>query len=209
MLDGIKNIIFDFGGVLYNIRYENVPEAFEKFGVPELKNLYSKTSQTDFINLFEEGKISARQFIDEIHKLSPIPLTDQQIIDAWNAILVGFPKERANLLRALKNNYHLFLFSNTNQLNYDEFYAEMKKNLGYDLFSEMFDGAYFSQNLHIRKPHPEGFKYIIDKHHLNPSETLFIDDSPQHIEGAKKCGLKTHHLKDNETVEQLFSFVKY
>lgn len=205
MLNGIKNIIFDFGGVLYNIRYQNVPESFVKLGVPELSVIYSKTFQTDFINLFEEGKISVRQFLDEIHKLSPISLTDQQIIDAWNSIMVKFPKERVDLLRELKKKYHLYLFSNTNQLNFDAFDAEMKAELGYDLFSEVFDAAYFSHTLHIRKPHPEGFQHIIDTHHLNPEETLFIDDSPQHIEGAKKCGLRTHHLADKETVESLFS----
>ena len=199
----IKNIIFDLGGVIYDIRYENIPEAFVRMGAGNLVELYSKAKQTDFIDLYEEGLISSHEFCEEIRKVSSVPLTNEQIRDAWNAILIDVPAPRVDFLLKLKEKYKLYLFSNTNQFNYDCFTAHLKQKYGFDFFESIFKAAYFSHILHIRKPKKEGFQRIIQEQQLNPAETLFIDDSPQHIEGARKCGLQAYHLKDGERIETL------
>ena len=48
------------------------------------------------------------------------------------------------------------------------------------------------------------YQIILDENNLNPTEVFFIDDSPQHIDGAKKLGIQTYHLQDNEEVISLF-----
>lgn len=199
----IKNIIFDFGGVLYDIRYQNVPEAFDRCGLPHFEEIYSKKHQNEVMDLFEEGLISIAEFRNYIHSLCPT-LTDQQIDDSWNAILIGFPEKHEVFLRNISQRYNLFLFSNTNQLNYERFRADMLAQFGYDIFDRYFKKYYFSQLMHIRKPKPEGFQRIIDENNLVPAETLFIDDSPQHLVGAAACGLQTIHLKDGVDVAELF-----
>ncbi len=54
--------------------------------------------------------------------------------------------------------------------------------------------------MRLRKPNVNIFEQVIKENNLNPEETLFIDDSPQHIAGAKKAGLHTllmdRHPKD-------------
>ena len=200
----IKNIIFDLGGVIYDIRYENIADKFRSYGVTEFEKLYSKASQTDTIDLFEEGKISPAEFRDYLRTLSPVSLSDAQIDEAWNAILIGIPKERLELLGMLRLKYNIFLYSNTNQINYDKFTSELREKYGFDIFEVTFKKAYFSQILQIRKPKAEGFKAILSEQGLNPEETLFIDDSPQHIEGARKVGINAYHLTGGETIEQLF-----
>lgn len=200
----IKNIIFDLGGVIYDIRYENIADKFRNYGVTEFEKLYSKASQTDTIDLFEEGKISPAEFRDYLRTLSPVSLSDAQIDEAWNAILIGIPKERLELLGMLRLKYNIFLYSNTNQINYDKFTSELREKYGFDIFEVTFKKAYFSQILQIRKPKAEGFKAILSEQGLNPEETLFIDDSPQHIEGARKVGINAYHLTGGETIEQLF-----
>ena len=200
----IKNIIFDFGGVLYRIRYQNIPEAFEKCGIPHFEEIYSKQHQNDVMDLYEEGLINTEEFRRYIRSLSACPITDQQIDDCWNAILLGFPKEHEELLRKVSRHYNLYLFSNTNQLNYDQFRADMREQFGYDIFDRIFKKCYFSQLLHIRKPKAEGFRLIIQENLLNPAETLFIDDSPQHLIGARAFGLQTTHLSDGMDVTELF-----
>lgn len=199
----IKNIIFDLGGVIYDIRYENIPEAFARMGAGNLVSLYSKAKQTDFIDRYEEGLISSGNFCGEIRRLSDIPLTDEQIKEAWNAILIDVPAARVDFLLKLKERYNLYLFSNTNQFNYECFIAHLKQKYGFDFFETIFKAAYFSHILHIRKPKAEGFQKIMQEQQLNPTETLFIDDSPQHVESARKCGLQTYHLKDGETIESI------
>lgn len=197
----IKNIIFDLGGVIYDIRYENIAEAFAHMGAGNLVSLYSKAQQTDFIDRFEEGLITTDEFCEEIRRLSEVPLTNAQIEEAWNAILIDVPAPRVDFLLKLKEKYNLYLFSNTNQFNYDCFTAHLKEKYGFDFFETIFKAAYFSHILHLRKPKAEGFQRIMLEQKLNPAETLFIDDSPQHIEGARQCGLQAYHLKDGETIE--------
>ena len=199
----IKNIIFDLGGVIYDIRYENIPEAFARMGAGNLMEIYSKAKQTDFIDRYEEGLMSSDEFCEEIRRISEVPLTDEQIKEAWNAILIDVPASRVDFLLKLKERYNLYLFSNTNQFNYDCFTAHLNQKYGFDFFDTIFKAAYFSHILHIRKPKAEGFQTIMQEQQLNPAETLFIDDSPQHIEGARRCGLNAYHLKDGETIETL------
>ena len=199
----IKNIIFDLGGVIYDIRYENIPEAFARMGAGNLISLYSKAKQTDFIDRYEEGLMSSDDFCEEIHRLSEVPLTNEQIKEAWNAILIDVPAPRVDFLLKLKERYNLYLFSNTNQFNYDYFTAHLKQKYGFNFFETIFKAAYFSHILHIRKPKVEGFQRIMQEQQLNPAETLFIDDSPQHVEGARRCGLQAYHLKDDEKIESL------
>lgn len=200
----IKNIIFDFGGVLYRIRYQNIPEAFEKCGIPHFEEIYSKQHQNDVMDQYEEGLISTEKFRSYIRSLASCPITDQQIDNCWNAILLGFPKEHEELLQKASQHYNLYLFSNTNQLNYDRFRADMREQFGYDIFDRYFQKCYFSQLLHIRKPKAEGFRLILQENGLAPEETLFIDDSPQHLVGARACGLQTLHLADGMGVTDLF-----
>ena len=198
----IKNIIFDLGGVIFDIRYENVPEAFARLGVPGFAQIYAQQAQSDVIDLFEEGRISVPEFRDYVRSLSGgVQLTDQQIDDAWNSIMGDIPVERVEMLKELRKKYRLFLFSNSNQLNCDKFRVDMLKKFGYDIFDTLFEKAYFSQDIHYRKPNVDAFQFVMRNAGIDPAETLFIDDTIRHIEGAKKCGLNTHLLaKDEEIV---------
>jgi len=200
----IKNIIFDFGGVLYDIRYQSIAEAFAQCGVQNVEQLYSKKHQAELFDLFEEGKISPAEFRDGLRAQTDVALSDEQFDACWNAILVDFPVEHEQMLKRIKPNYRLFLYSNTNQINYDCFMPVIRQKFGYDLVATFFEKSYFSQLLQIRKPKAEGYQYIIDENHLVPEETLFIDDSPQNLSGAVQCGMRTYHLKDGEDVAMLF-----
>ena len=114
-----------------------------------------------------------------------------------------YTKQEMMQIRDLVKKYNLYLFSNTNAINYDCFVPYLRAKFGFDFFPTLFKAAYFSHILQIRKPKPEGFQRIIEEQRLNPSETLFIDDSPQHIAGASQCGLRTHHLHNDEKIESL------
>ena len=146
--------------------------------------------------------MSVPEFRDYVRSLSGgVQLTDQQIDDAWNSIMGDIPVERVEMLKELRKKYRLFLFSNSNQLNCDKFRVDMFKKFGYDIFDTLFEKAYFSQDIHYRKPNVDAFQFVMRDAGIDPAETLFIDDTIRHIEGAKKCGLHTHLLaKDEEIV---------
>ena len=197
----IKNIIFDFGGVIHDIRYENVAEAFARHGVTGLDKFYSKDYQTEEMDLFEKGLISPAEYREYIRRMTGIPLTDSVIDEIVNAILIDVPAERVELLLKLRSKYRLFLFSNTNQINYDCFTAKLKGKYGFDIFERCFDDAYFSHFMHMRKPSPEGFELILHEQHLVADETVFIDDIAKNLEGAQAVGIHGLHLAEGSILD--------
>lgn len=198
----IRTIIFDLGAVLLNINYKKTIIEFEKLGIKDASTFYSKESQRNVFDLLETGKISEKEFINQLAGETKNG-SAKEIIFAWNAMLLDLPKKRINLLQSLQEKYTLFLLSNTNSIHISEF----KKRLGaeqYNMFYNLFKKVYYSHEIGLRKPHAETFSLILNEYKLKPKEVLFIDDSPQHIEGAKELGLYTHHLIDSEEVSTLF-----
>ncbi len=192
----IRNIIFDFGGVVHDIRYENVTEAIAALGIKGMEGFYGKHFQTHEMDLFEKGLISPAEFRDYLRKTVGQPLTDQQIDDVMNAILIDVPKERVALLCALRHKYRTFLFSNTNQINYECFTTRLMEKYGFDIFEACFERGYFSQMMNTRKPCADGFRIILEQNGLKADETLFIDDISDNAEGARIAGLHAHHLTE-------------
>ncbi len=203
MLNNYKNIIFDFGGVIHDIRYENVEEALLKHGATNLGRFYSKDYQSEEMDLFEKGMISPAEYRDYIRKAAGKDFSDEVVDEIVNAILIDVPRERVELLLKLRKKYRLFLFSNTNEINYICFTKRLREKFGYDIFERCFDAAYFSQIMHCRKPSPEGFKRIVEEQGLVPDETVFIDDIEKNLEGARQIGIHGVHLSHG-TINDLF-----
>lgn len=201
----IKNLILDMGGVILNVSYHKVVETFKSYGIEDFDKIYTQANQVEIIDKFEEGKCSIEEFRDGIRALLKQPLTDEQIDKAWFAMILDLPKEIIQLLGVLKLKYKLFLFSNTNELHIEFLKKDFERQLGFDLFSCVFNKAYFSNEIQRRKPHPESFQFVVDDAGIKPEETLFIDDSPQHLEGAKQIGLNTYWLTNGETLIDLYS----
>ena len=195
------NIIFDFGGVIHDIRYENVGDAFAKHGVDNLGSFYSKDFQTQEMDLFEKGMLSPAEYRNYIRRMTGRDFCDTTIDEIVNAILVDVPRERVELLIRLRKRYKLFLFSNTNQINYDCFTERLQKKFGFDIFEKCFDAAYFSFMMHCRKPSREGFEIIIKEQHLIPEETVFIDDIAKNLDGAAEAGIRGFHLAKGSIVD--------
>ena len=201
-MKNIKTIIFDLGAVLLNINYQLTIIEFAKFGVKNVDSFYSKKVQKNLFNEIETGKISADRFLKSLQKETENASTNE-VRNAWNSMLLDLPKERIELLKKLKKDFPIYLLSNTNSIHISEF----RKKLGetkYQEFYNLFDKVYYSHEIGFRKPNKEAFQLILDENNLKANEVLFIDDSPQHIEGANKLGIQTHHLSDTEEVTALF-----
>ncbi len=203
----IKNIIFDFGGVILNINYQLTANAFKEIGVDNFEKSYSQASQTHLFDNLEKGLISPKDFRDGIRNVSGKNLSDEHIDYAWNKIILDLPEKRVSLLKQLKNTYRTFLLSNTNKIHYDVYIVDLQK-FGHSSFNDIFEKAYFSYKIGMRKPDKEIFEFIQQEQQLIPEETLFIDDSIQHIEAAQKLGFATHHLTQKEDITDLFEDFK-
>ena len=204
----IKNIILDLGGVIINIDYQLTIKAFTQLGVANAELFYSKQQQVTLFDLLETGKIPPNEFRNQIRKLTNTNLSDEQIDSAWNAMLLDFPPQRIAILSQLKTKYKTFLLSNTNEIHYKTYTQLLQREFGEKDLSAYFHKEYYSHITHIRKPDPEAFKIIIHEQNILPEETLFVDDSEQHITTADTLGFQTHLLK-NETLETYISKSKF
>lgn len=201
MIEGVKHILFDLGGVLLNIDYKLTEKAFIDLGITDFPERYSQLSQTPVFDDFETGKIDKDSFIAQMQAMAGVPLSAQQITDAWNAMLLDYPLRRLQILQQLRLYYDLLLLSNTNEIHEAAFNDILYKAHGMPTLGVFFDKVYLSHRIGMRKPNPEVFRHILDENGLNAADTLFIDDSPQHIEGAKSVGIRTIYMEKGMTIE--------
>jgi glucose-1-phosphatase len=198
-----KNIIFDLGVVILDVDYNLTAAAFKKLGLVDFDAHYSKIKQDNFFDRFETGHMPDAEFRDIIRKHLPHTVTDQQIDDAWNAMLLTVPETTFELLENIGKQKRIFLLSNTNRIHIAAFTKIIEKQYGFSKFESLFEKTYYSCNIGMRKPNAEIFEYVVKKNNLSITETLFIDDSPQHVEGARKYGLTALHLHTETNLQEL------
>jgi len=201
----IKNIIFDFGGVIYDIDHQLNKIAFEKLGITNFESLYSHQVQDHLFEDFEKGILENGEFRKALSKYFSHHVDDKDLDKAWCSLLIGVQKEKLDLLMDLTQNYKLFLLSNTTMIHYEHFIKEL--NVDTD-FRSLFDGVYFSHEIGMRKPDPEFYLKVMRDHQLKAEECLFIDDLDVNIKAAQRLGMQTHYLQ-NDSVLDLFENAKW
>jgi putative hydrolase of the HAD superfamily len=188
-------ILLDLGGVLIDVDYEATARGFRSLGHPDFERLYSKAQQDHLFDGFETGVLSSAEFRDRLRALLDPELTDAVIDANWNAMLGSIPPARLELVARLKERYRVLLLSNTNAIHVPAFEAIVARDHGITDFKALFHGAYYSCEIGQRKPDAASFLYVLDQHGAHPERTLFIDDSIQHVHGARRAGLHAEHLE--------------
>lgn len=193
-----KNIIFDLGGVILNIDYDKTITAFKELGISNFEDLFTQARQEDLFNNYETGKVPTDLFVNRLLSKMPNHVNESNVVDAWNAMLLDLPMERLSLLKKINSKFNTALLSNTNELHLEAFHHKISVENDIKDLGPYFDKIYFSCDMGMRKPNTEIFLYVCDEQGYDLTETLFIDDSIQHVEGAKKAGLNAYHLKDKD-----------
>lgn len=183
----IKNIVFDFGDVIINLDKQATKRELNKLGLNDFD-----AEMLQINKLYETGKISTSAFLDFYHDKIP-KATNEELIAAWNSILLDLPRYRIDFIKQINKKYRIYLLSNINALHL----KKIREILGDDLYIEflyLFDMVFYSHLIEMRKPDMATFQFMINRVELNPEETLFIDDTLENCETAKKMGFKTWHL---------------
>lgn len=199
----IKNILFDLGGIFIDIDFKATESAFVSLGVTNFSDYYTQHTASTLFEELETGKVTPEEFYERFRHELGVSLTDEQIRDAWNAMLGRFPVARLSWLEEIGFRYKIYLYSNTNIIHYEAFQKIYQQCTGKDNFDDYFIKAHYSHSLGLRKPYPESFTKLLTLENLNAEETLFIDDSYNNIEGAKQAGLQTILLLPPKTVLDL------
>jgi putative hydrolase of the HAD superfamily len=194
----INTIIFDFGDIFINLDKQATMDGLKKLGLSEWND------DLDHLNKqFEMGKISQEKFLSGFQKHMPNASVDE-ILTAWNAILLDFPLYRLEFLQMLSKKYRLFLLSNTDSIHIETFEQKTGASF-YSDFYQCFEKVYFSFEIGMRKPNADIYNYVLNKHELSAKRTLFIDDKKENTDAAQTLGIQVWNLQvGQEDVVDLF-----
>lgn len=193
-------IIFDLGGVLINLDYHATSKAFEALGLTNFSEMYSQAAQSGLFDEFEQGKCSVPYFLNKILDFLPSGTSANQVVEAWNAMILDFPEKNLQLLKEIKTSHRIFLLSNTNEVHIQKVHQQLQLVSEHKTLHPYFEKTYFSSDIGMRKPNEDIFEFVLHENKLDPTKTLFIDDTEQHILGAQKVGIHTFHLQKGESI---------
>ncbi len=205
MTENIKNIIFDYGNVIFTIDFNKTQEAFKNLGIKNVEDFFAHKGHHSLFDQFEKGEITAKQFRNGIREVSnSAHLTDAEIDQAWNSLLIGVLEGNHELLLKLKHKYRTFLLSNINEIHLDYISKYLKSTFNIDGNEDFFEKIYYSHLVGKRKPNKDIFEQVLSENDLKPEETLFIDDSPQHLKTATEMGIETYLMTYPDSIQKLF-----
>ncbi len=205
MMNSIDNILFDLGKVLLNFNNDNAKNYFKRLGVENYEVHVIELHAQNVFNKLEKGELSAEQFIKEISKKLNGLVSDTEIQNAWNSILMDYRTESMKHLEKLKKRYSLYLLSNTNILHHEQFNSLLFNQLQVTSLDSYFTKAYYSHQTGMRKPDKKIYEFVLNDAGIKAERTLFIDDLPENIATAQMLGFQTHLLLPEERIENLKS----
>ena len=187
----IKNIIFDFGNVLFEWNQDEIVKNFTKNKQEQeiLKKVIFKSEE--WFKL-DDGSMEYQEIIPLFKEKSPINLKSkvEEIMGTWYTKM-PINQEICNLIKELKeNDYKVYALSNTHVPVYE--YVK-KLEIG-----KYFDGFLISAVEKMMKPNEEIYYRLFEKFNLVPQECFFIDDSEENILVSRKCGMEGHIFKIND-----------
>jgi putative hydrolase of the HAD superfamily len=205
MNNNIKNIIFDFGGVILPVDPMAFAAGLIELGCTDVLSLHDRFMEEHVYSRFEKGEMSPGEFRMMLRTGLSDHATDEQLDKAWNLILGEIPPHRIKFLESLKPRYRTFLLSNTNKIHYDRYQQQFRVTFGYPSLDDLFEKAYYSFHLRLYKPDPAIFEFVLNDSGLKSEETLFVDDYASNIEAAKKLGLQVIHLEEGMEVADILA----
>lgn len=209
LLSDFDAFIFDLGGVILPLNYGATVDALSRLLGIDASGIYTQAKQSDLFDRFERGEIEAEEFRQTLVQQSGAnrAFPSSALDDAWNALLGSVPQENLDLLRRLGTKKRIFLLSNTNELHLACFKSDFARDHAQSLpFDSYFERAYYSHEMGARKPEARIYQHLINEHGLPASRTLFLDDNPDNVEGARQTGLVARLHVSNSSLPARFTW---
>ncbi|MDX1906565.1 MAG: HAD family phosphatase [Bacteroidia bacterium] len=196
---GIRHLLIDLGGVLYEIEIARTVDAYNAMRAPGAPPIdFGKASQHDMFTALDLGTVDIEAFAAGLRDAYQLQGSLEEIIDIWRRLLIGVLPQRAEMLRALRAaGYSLALLSNTSRYHYSCYREACEP-----MFSQM-DHLFFSFDLALRKPDPAIYHKALELAGWKAGETLFLDDSLTNIESARQAGLHVWWVREHEDFDRM------
>lgn len=199
--ENIQNIIFDLGDVILNIDIPLTFQAFAELSGLSIAELGKIFNENEIFRKFETGKLSEPQFRQLVRNILEMPhLTDLEIDNAWNTLLLDIPPARIELLHKLAQKYRLFLLSNTSSIHIRRVNEIIKEVSGIAQLNHLFEKVFLSYELGYMKPDHDIYRKVLEMADIIPEQTLFLDDNLANTNAAKELGIKVIHVQKPSTI---------
>ena len=190
----IKNIIFDFGGVLvdwnpaylYSKLFDNESDMhyfLENICSPEW-NVQQDAGRplAEATDVLQKEYPEHKEFIGHFY-------------GRWEEMLGGLLEDNVRLMKMLKPKYPIYGLTNwsaeTITIAYDR----------YDFFKHL-NGIVVSGEEKLIKPDPKLYQILLERYNLKAEESLFIDDNIHNIEVAQTMGFQTIHFTEGMNLKK-------
>jgi FMN phosphatase YigB (HAD superfamily) len=190
----IRNIVFDVGGVLVRLHYQPFVRYLGEAGI-DLSDLPAWLSKVD-LEGHERGEITGQALLARIAAMARRPMDPVELSTQWLQMFERWD-EMFTLATGLMDDYRVYLLSNVGDLHW----AHLDAHYGID---SLVHGAVASFRVGAIKPSAEIYRKTEAMFGLEPAATVFIDDLPQNVAGARAVGWQAiHHARARATRDQL------
>ena len=202
-MKGIKNVLFDMGGVIMTLNRMNCIKAFQELGFSDIETYLDDYCQKGPFLKVEDGSIEKEEFFNSIREHIP-NASDDEIRDAFMQFIVDIPVHRIAFIRKLKEKgFRTMLLSNTNPVLFPEISKRYFTQEGLSV-EDYFDGIFLLYKIRAVKPDHDAFRQVIRLSGIDPEETLFIDDSQRNLDSASSFGFVTFLSSEDDDFFHIF-----
>lgn len=202
-----KAVVFDFGNVIINIDVEKTILAFSDLTFKSPTRIKQLFADAEVFKKYETGFYSDDEFRDVIRQILSYPLNDQEIDQAWNALLLDVPQKRLDFLESLKIKYPVYLLSNTNNIHIEQCKQYFRTRFGITNFETIFNETFLSYKMGFWKPEYKIYDAVVNKIGLKPEEILFLDDNQDNIDAASDLGIKCIKINPPECFTDILEHI--
>jgi len=214
----VKNIIFDFGGVIVHLDPDEAIHRFESLGIIDARQQMDIFGQTGVFGLVETGDISADEFCSRLAleaqmKGGRFPDVENPTYSfeeaqwGWMGYVKTIPSKNLETLLYLQKHYQLYLLSNLNPFLRQWAESTSFSGDGHGL-QHYIPHLYYSFQLHDYKPAPSIFQKMLSQAGIKAEESVFVDDSPRNIKGGESVGIRGLLVeKDEDWANRLFQLL--
>ena len=193
----IKDIVFDFGGVLTTIDTDRALVCFEDLGVENPKEYINSYCQKGPFFALENGDIDADEFCRQLGELCHRTISFDEAKYAWCGFITEVHVDFLEFLQQLRPGYRLSVLSNTNPF-IQSWARSPQFTPGGKSLDDYFDMLFLSYCMKCSKPGEEVYRKMLSDGRMVAAETLFIDDSDKNLEAAAKVGIRTLKVENGE-----------
>lgn len=195
----IRNLVFDYGGVIVNVYDSMIKKAFLDLDVSILKQIIHRRKIKRLMNEFIDGIRPTEDTVDEIHSLCGNKVTRRQLDGVLSLLAGELPEQRLERLCRLRKKYKVYMLSNINDLLWENSVKQIN-DAGYKV-EDCFDDTFLSFRMGTAKPGEDIYRMMIDATHLVPGETMYFDDRKDNIITGLRLGFIASHVASNRLEE--------